>query len=49
VYGVPETFLIDQAGVIRKKQIGPITEKAWKEKLLPMIEELTSRPARTSS
>jgi cytochrome c biogenesis protein CcmG/thiol:disulfide interchange protein DsbE len=49
VYGVPETFLIDQAGVIRKKQIGPITEKAWKEKLLPMIEELSRQPARTAS
>lgn len=46
VYGVPETFLIDQAGVIRKKQIGPITEKSWKEKLLPMIEELSRSPAR---
>jgi cytochrome c biogenesis protein CcmG/thiol:disulfide interchange protein DsbE len=41
VYGVPETFLIDQTGVIRKKQIGPITEKSWREKLLPMIEQLT--------
>ena len=40
VYGVPETFLIDKAGVIRYKQIGPITEEVWTGKLLPMIEEL---------
>jgi cytochrome c biogenesis protein CcmG/thiol:disulfide interchange protein DsbE len=40
VYGVPETFLIDKAGVIRYKQIGPITEQAWKDKILPMVREL---------
>jgi len=40
VYGVPETFLIDKAGVIRYKQIGPITEEVWTGKLLPMIEQL---------
>lgn len=37
VYGVPETFVIDKAGVIRYKQIGPITEEAWNEKMLPLI------------
>jgi cytochrome c biogenesis protein CcmG, thiol:disulfide interchange protein DsbE len=40
VYGVPETFLIDKAGVIRYKQIGPITEQSWNDKILPMIREL---------
>jgi cytochrome c biogenesis protein CcmG/thiol:disulfide interchange protein DsbE len=40
VYGVPETFLIDKNGVIRFKQIGPITEEVWAKKMLPMIEEL---------
>ncbi|MDO8449219.1 MAG: DsbE family thiol:disulfide interchange protein [Rhodoferax sp.] len=40
VYGVPETFLIDKAGVIRYKQIGPVTEEALKEKILPLIREL---------
>jgi len=48
VYGVPETFLVDQSGVIRKKQIGPITEKSLKEKLLPMIEELSRQPTRAT-
>ena len=28
VYGVPETFVIDKQGVIRYKQIGPITPEA---------------------
>ncbi len=40
VYGVPETFLIDKAGVIRFKQIGPITEDAWRNKILPLVQQL---------
>lgn len=40
VYGVPETFLIDKKGVIRYKQIGPLTEEALNEKILPLIREL---------
>ncbi len=40
VYGVPETFLIDKEGVIRYKQIGPITPQVLQEKLLPMIRNL---------
>lgn len=40
VYGVPETFLIDKQGVIRFKQIGPITPEVWEKKMLPLIREL---------
>ena len=40
VYGVPETFLIDKAGVIRYKQIGPVTVEALEQKILPLIKEL---------
>lgn len=40
VYGVPETFVIDKQGVIRFKQIGPITEDAWQTKLLPLVQQL---------
>lgn len=40
VYGVPETFLIDKAGVIRYKQIGPLTPEVLQQKLLPMIRSL---------
>jgi cytochrome c biogenesis protein CcmG/thiol:disulfide interchange protein DsbE len=42
VYGVPETFVIDRAGVIRFKQIGPITPEILEKKLLPLIAELNS-------
>ena len=40
VYGVPETFVIDKQGVIRYKQIGPITAEALRDTLLPLIKKL---------
>jgi len=40
VYGVPETFVIDKEGIIRYKQIGPITMEALKEKILPLVKQL---------
>jgi cytochrome c biogenesis protein CcmG/thiol:disulfide interchange protein DsbE len=40
VYGAPETYLIDKDGVIRYKQIGPVTPDVLKEKILPLVKEL---------
>ena len=40
VYGVPETFVIDKEGVIRYKQIGPITPEALEKTILPLIRKL---------
>ena len=40
VYGVPETFVIDKQGVIRYKQIGPITAEALRDTLLPLVKKL---------
>ena len=40
VYGVPETFVVDKNGVIRYKQIGPITQESLKDKILPLVREL---------
>jgi len=40
VYGVPETYVIDKAGIIRFKQIGPITPEVWNEKIRPLLQEL---------
>ena len=42
VYGVPETFVIDKQGVIRYKQIGPITPEALEKHILPLIRELNA-------
>jgi len=40
VYGVPETYVIDKAGIIRYKQIGPLTPEALDKKILPLVKEL---------
>jgi len=40
VYGVPETYIIDKDGVIRFKQIGPVTPKVLEKKILPLVRRL---------
>jgi cytochrome c biogenesis protein CcmG/thiol:disulfide interchange protein DsbE len=40
VYGVPETYVIDKNGIIRYKQIGPVTVEALQTKILPLVKEL---------
>lgn len=44
VYGVPETYVIDKQGVIQYKQIGPITHRSLREKILPLVAELEKKP-----
>lgn len=41
VYGVPETYVIDRDGIIRYKQIGPLTPEVVQHKILPLVEELS--------
>jgi cytochrome c biogenesis protein CcmG/thiol:disulfide interchange protein DsbE len=38
VYGVPETFLIDENGIIQYKHIGPLNMKVINELVLPFLE-----------
>ncbi len=40
VYGVPETYVIDKAGVIRMKHTGPITPETLSKKIMPLLAEL---------
>lgn len=40
VYGVPETFIIDKAGKVRLKHIGPVTPEILKDKIAPLLKEL---------
>jgi cytochrome c biogenesis protein CcmG/thiol:disulfide interchange protein DsbE len=40
VYGVPETYIIDKAGVIRYKRIGIVTPQIVSQKILPLVSEL---------
>ncbi len=38
VYGAPETFLVDEHGMVIYKHIGILTPEAWQTKLLPLIK-----------
>lgn len=44
VYGVPETFVIDKAGLIRHKHTGPVTPESLDQELLPLIRQLQGEP-----
>ena len=40
VYGVPETYVIDKAGIIRMKHTGPVSPQILNDKILPLVAEL---------
>lgn len=40
VYGAPETYVIDRDGVIRFKQVGPVTPDIWEKEVLPLVKQL---------
>jgi len=46
VYGAPETYVIDQGGTIRFKYVGPMMPDVWKEKILPVVQELNRGTAK---
>jgi len=41
VYGVPETFVIDKAGIIRFKHIGAVTPEVLQTKIVPLLRQLS--------
>jgi cytochrome c biogenesis protein CcmG/thiol:disulfide interchange protein DsbE len=43
VTGTPETFVIDQAGIVRMKHVGPIDDTVWQTKFAPLIARLNTR------
>lgn len=40
VTGTPETYLIDRAGIVRLKHVGPIDMDVWLNKFVPKLKEL---------
>ena len=42
VYGAPETFVVDKAGVIRFRYVGPVTPEVWEREINPVVEHLRS-------
>ncbi len=43
VYGAPESYLIDQNGIIVYKKIGPVTPEDWQKTILPLAQQLRVR------
>lgn len=44
VYGVPETYVIDKKGIIRHKQIGPVTVDSLQKRLFLSLLNYRSKP-----
>src|SRR5271166_3972483 len=40
VYGVPETYVIDANGIIRKRFVGPLTAEVVEKELMPLLKQL---------
>lgn len=40
VSGAPETFVIDKRGIVRHRQVGPITPQVWENELWPLVQSL---------
>ena len=40
ITGVPETFVVDAAGRVAYKQVGPVTQQALAETILPLVARL---------
>ncbi|MDP2005801.1 MAG: DsbE family thiol:disulfide interchange protein [Rubrivivax sp.] len=40
VEGVPLSLVIDRAGIVRYRHVGPLTSQVWAQELLPLIEKL---------
>ncbi len=40
VTGTPETYVIDRAGIVRMKHVGPIDAQVWETKFIPKLREL---------
>lgn len=40
VYGVPETYIIDRRGVVRYRQVGPVTKDTLERQIKPLLLQL---------
>ena len=43
VYGVPETYIVDQDGRIQYRHVGPMSARAFEETIMPIITALRER------
>jgi len=40
IYGAPETFLVDGAGIVRWKHVGPLSDAIIRDELLPQLTDI---------
>lgn len=40
IYGAPETFLVDAAGIVRWKHVGPVDDSIIRDELVPLLDKL---------
>ena len=40
IYGAPETFLVDGAGIVRWKHVGPLSDAIIRDELLPHLTDI---------
>ena len=39
VYGVPETYVINEQGIITHRHVGAFDEESWQQDLLPAVHK----------
>jgi len=39
VYGAPETYVVDQYGVVRYRHVGIIDDRVWSETIKPLVDK----------
>ncbi len=42
VSGVPETFVVDAAGIVRYRHVGPVTAESFAREIAPVLETLAT-------
>jgi len=42
VYGAPETYVVDQYGVVRYRHVGIVDDEVWSQTLKPLVEKYSS-------
>jgi cytochrome c biogenesis protein CcmG/thiol:disulfide interchange protein DsbE len=43
VYGAPETYVVDAAGIIRYRHVGVLNEQVWRERMEPVYRKWETR------
>ena len=41
VYGAPETFLVDENGIVLYKHLGPLNAAIWQRDFVPLLQSAT--------